>query len=39
MENIKNNYHKHFQTIITLRMQELAYNKILVQTYKKSYFR
>jgi hypothetical protein len=39
LEDIQEDDGKNFQSIITLRMKELAYCKILVLTYEKSYFR
>ena len=39
LEDIREDDGKSFQSIITLRMKELAYSKILVLTYEKSYFR
>lgn len=39
LDDIKEDEGKNFQSIITLRMKELAYSKILVLTYGKSVFR
>jgi hypothetical protein len=39
LEDIREDDSKSFQSIITLRMKELAYSKILVLTYEKSFFR
>lgn len=39
LDDIQNDEGNNFQSIITLRMKELAYSKILVLTYEKTYFR
>lgn len=39
LQDISEDEGNNFQSIITLRMKELAYSKILVLTYEKSYFR
>ena len=39
MDDLHDEEQSNFQQVITLRMRELAYNKILVMTYEKSYFR
>ncbi len=39
LEDISEDEGNNFQSIITLRMKELAYSKILVLTYEKSFFR
>lgn len=39
LDDLRDEDQSNFQQIITLRMRELAYNKILVMTYEKSYFR
>jgi hypothetical protein len=39
LDDIRDDDGKNFQAIITLRMKELAYSKILVLTYEKTFFR
>lgn len=39
LDDIQEEEGKNFQSIITLRMKELAYNKILVLTYGRPVFR